>query len=585
MDDPAVDRLAEFEILSDDQFIRKFVEPAMWRVLDFPKTAWWGHLQFMFSAVDLVRPRRFVELGSHHGTSFFAANQAASRIGIDMESFAVDSWEGEEHTGVYDQSVYEGFMEVLERQRYTNAKPLKMYFDEAAELFEPHSIDLLHIDGLHTFEAVSHDYETWIDKVVPGGLVLFHDINVHHKDFGVWRLWETLEKQTPAERLFAFKHSHGLGVIQTAGDGFPQLSRLLKILRTDEGLASFTQLLFGSVSELAHLASQLEPTQQAASNHRVKRNELQTILDQVGRDKKRLDAEVSRLRANEREAFQTAAITNSKLEATEQELRRQREANARRSREHADTTAQLNLRSKLARAKALAERSRLETQLERTLNLMDQEVSRLASPISLPKNVARKAKGGSFRKVDRKIATTQVEHELLAEELSTSGLFDEAFYVSTYPDAAQYAGGPLQHFVRHGRFEGRQPNELFNPASYFNLNPDVAASGAEPTEHYLRHGAFELRAIGDSFDSPGYLAAHPEVVDAGENALGSYLLHGRKAGHSPHPLAGATSSEVVGRPVAMDHATDRQTTEDLLNSYRSQAEAVDGTLVSIVMPS
>lgn len=572
--DPAIDRLEEFAALTDDEFIRKFLEPAMWRVLDFPKTAWWGHLQFMFSVVDLMRPRRFAELGSHHGTSFFAANQAAVRVGHQMEALAVDSWEGEEHTGVYDQSVYDGFVEVLERQRYTNAAPLKMYFDEAAELFEPNSIDLLHIDGLHTFEAVSHDYETWIDKVVPGGLVLFHDINVHHKDFGVWRLWESLEKQTPANRLFAFKHSHGLGVLQTEGDGFPQLSRLLELFSTDEGLASFTQLFFGSVSELAHLASQLEPTQRAASAHREKRKELQALLNQVGRDKKRLDGERLKLQS---------ALRIAESEASE--LRKQHEAAARRNRELSETAAQLNLRAKLARAKAIAERKRLEAERDRTADMMNSEISRLSSPTSLPLNVVRKAKGGTFRLVDRATASNLVREQLLAEELVQSGFFDEGFYLSAYPDAGGYGDGPVYHFVRHGRFEGRQPNALFNASKYNERNPDVAANGVEASEHYLYNGSFELREIGDDFDSPGYLAAHPEVVEQGENALGSYLRSGRAAGYSPLPRQGEANGSGASRSVPMDHATDRKTTEDLLASYRTQAEVIDETLVSIVMPS
>lgn len=586
--DPAIDRMAAFETLSDEEFIRKFLEPAMWRVSDFPKTAWWGHLQFMFSVVDLIRPRRFVELGSHHGTSFFAANQAAVRVGHDMQALAVDSWEGEEHTGVYDQSVYDGFMEVLERQRYTNAKPLKMYFDEAAELFEPNSIDLLHIDGLHTFEAVSHDYETWIDKVVPGGLVLFHDINVHHKDFGVWRLWETLQKQTPTNRIFGFKHSHGLGVLQTEGDGFPHLSRLLQLLSDDEGLASFTQLIYGSVSELAHLASQLEPTQKAATVHREKRKELQAMLDQVGHDKKRLDGERSRLQSELKSAERGALLIESDLRAARDEaaaLKKQHDAAARRSRELSETAAQLNLRAKLARAKAIAQRKRLEAERDRTVAMMDAEIVRLSSPTSLPRNVARKAKGGTFHRVDHSAVTKLVREKLLADALKESGLFDEAFYVSTYPDAANYRDEPVLHFVRHGRFEGRQPNELFVPASYANRNPDVAAQGVEPTEHYLYHGSYELRETGDGFDSPGYLAAHPEVVERGENALGSYLREGRAAGHSPFPRDGEATAGVGTRPVAMDHAKDRKTTEALLASYRSQAEVVDEILVSIVMPS
>ncbi len=49
-------------------------------------------------------------------------------------------------------------------------------------------IDLLHVDGFHTWEAVSHDWDTYGPLVRPGGLALFHDVNVGHE--GVTRFWK-----------------------------------------------------------------------------------------------------------------------------------------------------------------------------------------------------------------------------------------------------------------------------------------------------------------------------------------------------------------------------------------------------------
>ena len=87
---------------------------------------------------------------------------------------------------------------------------IRKTFDEAVLGFKDDSIDILHIDGLHTYEAVKHDFETWLPKVNQNGIVLFHDIKVGEDDFGVYKLWEELKKKYATIEFF---QSFGLGVL------------------------------------------------------------------------------------------------------------------------------------------------------------------------------------------------------------------------------------------------------------------------------------------------------------------------------------------------------------------------------------
>ena len=96
-------------------------------------------------------------------------------------------------------------------------------FSDACGEFADGSIDLLHVDGCHTYEAVRHDFESWLPKLSSHGVMLFHDTAEYSNGFGVHRLWEELRGRYPH---FEFRHGHGLGIIGI-GDRIPAQVREL----------------------------------------------------------------------------------------------------------------------------------------------------------------------------------------------------------------------------------------------------------------------------------------------------------------------------------------------------------------------
>lgn len=203
----------------------KSLDPLFWDNLRATsQSAWHGHVPFAHWLVANTQPRRIVELGTHAGVSYAAMCQAVQRGGFPCECTAIDSWAGDDHSGAYGGDVL-AELQAFNAQHFASfSRLLRANFDDAVSQFDDSSIDLLHIDGFHTYEAVRHDFETWRPKLSRRAIVLFHDTNVRVRDFGVWKFWEEI-RHTGIGHL-EFLHAFGLGVLMTGPDAPPALAEL-----------------------------------------------------------------------------------------------------------------------------------------------------------------------------------------------------------------------------------------------------------------------------------------------------------------------------------------------------------------------
>jgi len=175
---------------------------------------WAGHLPFACDLIAALRPEVIVELGVFYGDSYFGFCQTVAETNLPCTCYGVDTWRGDTPASFYESSVYDAVSRHNDRYYRAFSYLMRTSFDEAIKQFSDQSISLLHMDGSHSFESAEHDFEHWLPKVRPGGVVLLHDIAVRSGDYGVWRLWEELQKKFPS---FEFRNNDGLGVLWKPG--------------------------------------------------------------------------------------------------------------------------------------------------------------------------------------------------------------------------------------------------------------------------------------------------------------------------------------------------------------------------------
>ena len=201
--------------------------------------SWQAHTPFASALITLTQPAVFVELGTHKGDSYCAICETVQKRALPTQCVAVDCWQGDEHSGGYDDTVLKELRAHHDPLYAPFSRLHQSFFDEAVAGFEDGSIDLLHIDGLHSEEAVLHDFETWKPKLSERAVVLFHDTHVHENDFGVFKVWSALSKNHPH---FEFTHGNGLGVL-AVGPNVPQAIKRLCELATSPSTQADAQTL------------------------------------------------------------------------------------------------------------------------------------------------------------------------------------------------------------------------------------------------------------------------------------------------------------------------------------------------------
>ncbi|MBL6082184.1 class I SAM-dependent methyltransferase [Belnapia sp. T18] len=348
---------------------------------------WAGHIPFAFWLVKALRPDCLVELGTHSGNSYFAFCQALNVFCPGARAYAVDTWRGDEHAGLYGEDVYADVAAFNAEHFVQFSTLLRTTFDDARSYFPDGGpdggIDLLHIDGLHSYEAVKHDFETWRSTLSPRGVVLFHDINVRERGFGVWRLWEELRRQYPS---YSFDHSNGLGLLGVGTDQAPALSSLFALPPKDA--ADFRRRIAARGEAFQRQADALALQEQIAAKDR----HIADLTAQIGV----LTGQVS---ATDAEARRDADWRGSLLAALREQLASK------------DALIQMLSNTASARGAALTARDRI-------IDARDELVMRLSTSLREQQGEQGQDLELSLRDREMRLAQAQQDRDAMADALN-----------------------------------------------------------------------------------------------------------------------------------------------------------------------
>ncbi len=170
------------------------------------RAPWYGHVPFAYWIVAALRPRRIVALGTYSGGVLCRILRRRGPGGTRTRCCAIGPWQDGEDAykdlRSFNNARYAAFSELI------RSDP-----DQACDTFEDGSIDLLHIDGRHTYEAARHDFDRWRPRSSrPGPSCCCMIRTCARPPFGVWRFWAELQRSYPH---FEFLHERGLGVLAT----------------------------------------------------------------------------------------------------------------------------------------------------------------------------------------------------------------------------------------------------------------------------------------------------------------------------------------------------------------------------------
>ena len=170
----------------------------------------------LFKVVEPIKPRTVVEIGTGWGGTLFlfatVAGPDAILVSLDLPSSLFGRGYPKWKDRLYKSFARDG--QKLELVRGNSHQASSM--DAVKQCLGSRQIDVLFIDGDHTYEGVKKDFELYSPLVRKGGLIVFHDItpNLKNSEIEVPLFWNELRDAYENSEIRFLQDESGIGILR-----------------------------------------------------------------------------------------------------------------------------------------------------------------------------------------------------------------------------------------------------------------------------------------------------------------------------------------------------------------------------------
>ncbi len=161
-------------------------------------------------AAQVPNDRVIVEIGAYKGkSSCYLA--AGARAGNGALVYSIDLWEKSPWPEYARPEIPKNWRDNIGHLGLVGqAVPIAADSTEAAELID-HKVGLLFVDGNHNYDGVCKDIETWMPRVDPNGVMVFHDAKAE-----LWGVARAIREKIMPTGRYAYTLEMGLCILRRA---------------------------------------------------------------------------------------------------------------------------------------------------------------------------------------------------------------------------------------------------------------------------------------------------------------------------------------------------------------------------------